>query len=138
MDWKVEVKDSGAVQMEYLVNLMMSRPHKGRSPAQYILSIESPEGFKQRAIIGDGYAFIYTSQDQNIHFKLNELPWKQKKAWWYNPGDGKVTKIDSIPAHGNHTFNPPGSEGGDNDWVLVIDDTSKDYKVPGSQKITNV
>jgi len=94
LDWKVEVKDSGAVQMEYLVNLMMSRPHKGRTPAQYILSNESPEGLKQRAIIGDGYTFIYTSQGQNIYVNLNELPWKQKKAWWYNPRDGKVTKID--------------------------------------------
>jgi hypothetical protein len=124
--------------MGYLVNLMMSRPHKGRSAAQYILSSESPEGHKQRAIVGDGYAFIYSSQGQNIYVKLNELPWKQKKAWWYNPRDGKVSKIDSIPAHGNHTFNPPGSAGGDNDWVLVIDDASKDYLMPGSKKKSNL
>lgn len=136
-DWRIEVKDSGAVQMEYLANLMMSRPHKDRAQAQFILSNESPEGLKQRAIIGSGYTFIYTSQGHNIYVNLDKIPWKQKKAWWYNPRNGIATFIDSIPDRGNHTFNPPGNTGNDNDWVLVIDDTSKDYTKPGYIRSNN-
>jgi hypothetical protein len=49
-DWKGQMKDPGAVQMGYLKNLMMSRPHAGRAPAQHILTNESPSGLRQRAI----------------------------------------------------------------------------------------
>ena len=130
-DWKVKIKDSGAVQMGYIMNLMMSRPHTGRTPAQQILTNESPDGLRQRAIIGNGYAFIYTSQGHNIHINLDELLWEQSKAWWFNPRNGKTTQIDNVPNSGKYTFDPPGNFGGDNDWVLVIDDTSKDYAKPG-------
>lgn len=131
-DWKIAVKDSGAVHMGYLVNLMMSRPHKGRVPAQYIFTDEAPDGVKQRAIMGDKYAFIYTSQGQNMYVNLDSLPWKHKKAWWLNPRDGKATPIKNLPRSGKYTFDPPGNPGNDNDWILVIDDESKDYTKPGS------
>ena len=129
-DWKVQVKDAGAVQLGYLANLMMSRPHTGRAPAQQVLTNKSPDDLKQRAIMGDGYAFIYTSQGHNIHVNLVALPWEQSKAWWFNPRNGKATQIDNVPNSGKYTFDPPGNSGGDNDWVLVIDDASKDYTDP--------
>jgi len=132
-DWKVELKDAGAVQMGYLANLMMSRPHTGRTPAQHILSNESPSGLEQRAIMGNGYAFVYTSQGHNVHVDLDELDWQQNKAWWFNPRDGKSAQIDNVPNSGNHTFDPPGESGGDNDWTLVIDDASKGYSEPGTK-----
>ncbi|MFA9392881.1 MAG: glycoside hydrolase family 140 protein [Prolixibacteraceae bacterium] len=130
-DWKVQLNDPGAVQMGYLVNLIMSRPQKGRVPAQNILSDESPGELKQRALQGDGYAFVYTSQGQNIYINLDVLPWKHKKAWWFNPREGTATKIETILDMGNNTFNPPCNSGSDNDWVLVIDDVSKGYIEPG-------
>ncbi|MFC1794537.1 DUF4038 domain-containing protein, partial [Planctomycetota bacterium] len=68
-DWKVQMKDPGAVQMGYLANLMMSRPHAGGAPAQHILTSGSPNGLKQRAIMGNGYAFVYTSQGHKMHVK---------------------------------------------------------------------
>ena len=135
-DWKVEVKDSGAVQMGYLANLIMSRPHSDRAPAHHILTDESPGGNKQRAILGNGYAFIYTSQGHNIYVDLDELPWDQNKAWWFNPRNGMVTRINKIPDSGTHIFDPPDNSGGDNDWVLVIDDAGKAYTEPG--KVTKI
>lgn len=125
LDWVVEINDSGAIQMGYLSNLMMSRPHKGRAPAQKILTDESPGGIKQRAIMGDGYAFVYTSQGHEMHVDMDALPWSRKKAWWFNPRDGKATPIKKISMHGNHRFDPPGDTGNDNDWVLVIENASK-------------
>jgi len=130
-DWRVEVRDSGAVQMGYMANLLMSRPHSDRAPAQHILSDESPGGLTQRAIMGYGYSLIYTSQGYNIYINLDELPWKYKSAWWFNPRDGKTTRVENFPNNGIYTCDPPGSFGQDNDWVLVIDDVSKGYTEPG-------
>ena len=135
-DWKVEVKDPGAVQMGYLAHLMMSRPHTARAPAQHILTDETPSGLKQRAIMGKGYAFVYTSQGHKMHVNLDRLPWEQNKAWWFNPRDGKAAQINDVPQSGLHTFDPPGNPGGDNDWVLVIDEVSKGYTEPG--RVTSI
>lgn len=132
-DWKVQLKDPGAVQMGYLANLIMSRPHTGRESAQHILIHESPGGLKQRAIIGNGYAFVYTSQGHHIYVNLNALLWEHNKAWWFNPKSGKATPINNVSNAGNHTFDPPGIAGGDNDWVLVIDDASKGLAAPGQR-----
>jgi len=134
-DWKGQLKDPGAVQMGFLANLMMSRPHTGREPAQHILTNVSPGGLEQRAISGNGYAFVYTSQGHDIHLNLDELPWKQNRAWWFNPRDGKATPLDNVPNGGTYIFNPPGKSGSDNDWVLVIDNASKCFTEPG--KINN-
>ena len=130
MDWKVELNDSGAVQMGYLANLIMSRPHTARAPAQMIFTDEAPGGIKQRAIMGNGYAFVYSSQGHDIYIDLNKLRWEQSKAWWFNPRNGKAIEIKKIPASGNHVFAPPGNAGSDNDWVLIIDDASKGFIEP--------
>jgi len=110
--------------------LMISRPHTGRATAQHILTNESPGGLKQRAIMGNGYAFVYTSQGHKMHINLDELSWEQNKAWWFNPREGKATQIDNVPDGGNYTFDPPGESGEDNDWVLVIDDAGKGWTAP--------
>ena len=134
-DWKGQLKDSGAVQMGFLANLMMSRPHTGRAPAQHILTNEYSGGLKQRAISGNGYAFVYTSQGNNIHLNLDQLPWRKIRGWWFNPRDGQAIPIEEHPDTGQHNFNPPGRSGDDNDWVLVIDDASKDYAEPGKRNL---
>jgi hypothetical protein len=134
-DWKGQLKDSGAVQMGFLANLMMSRPHTGRAPAQHILTNEYSGGLKQRAISGNGYAFVYTSQGNNIHLNLDQLPWRKIRGWWFNPRDGQAIPIEEHPDTGQHNFNPPGRSGADNDWVLVIDDASKDYAEPGKRNL---
>lgn len=135
LDWKDEVKDSGAYQMGHLMNLMMSRPHNNRVPAQNILRGEFPDELKPRAVMGAGYTFIYSSQGHDISVNLDELPWKKKKAWWYNPRNGIATPIRSVPNRGNHIFNPPGTPASENDWILVIDDKLHNYPKPGLIKI---
>jgi len=66
-----------------------------------------------------------------MHINLDRLPWEQNRAWWFNPRDGKSTQIDDVPESGLYTFDPPGNSGGDNDWVLVIDEASRGYTEPG-------
>ena len=131
LDWKDEVKDSGAYQMGHLINLMMSRPHHNRVPAQNVFVGEFSEALKPRAVMGNGYVFIYTSQGNDISANLNEIPWKKKKAWWYNPRNGIATPIRRVPNRGNHIFNPPGNPASENDWIPVIDDKLNNYPHPG-------
>ncbi len=50
--------------------------------------------------------------------------------WWLNPKDASAQKINITPANANMKFTPP-TTGIENDWVLVLDDVSKNYGEPG-------
>jgi hypothetical protein len=52
------------------------------------------------------------------------------KAWWFNPRNGEAAAIGEFANTGTREFNPP--EGGEIlDWVLVLDDNSKNFPKPG-------
>ena len=68
-----------------------------------------------------------------MYVDLDELPWDHNKAWCFNPRNGKATQIGDVPKSGNHTFDPPGESGGDNDWILVIEDADRGWAVPGQE-----
>ena len=77
---------------------------------------------------------MFTSRGDNLNVNLDDLPWEQNSCWWYNPRDGQATLIENVPNSGNYTFDPPGGTGRDHDWVLVIDDASKGYGAPGTER----
>ena len=134
LNWWDEVDSDGANDMTHVVDLMMSRPHAGRKPAQDILNDELDGAVRLRATLGNGYAFVFTSRGDNLNVNLDDLPWEQNSCWWYNPRDGQATLIENVPNSGNYTFDPPGGTGRDHDWVLVIDDASKGYGAPGTER----
>ena len=51
-------------------------------------------------------------------------------AWWFNPRTGVVKAIGTFTNHSTRRFDPPGSPGRGEDWVLVLDDTGYEYKPP--------
>jgi hypothetical protein len=54
-------------------------------------------------------------------------------AWWFDPRTGAATRTESsFATTGPTTFTPPAS-GPESDWVLVIDDESKDFAAPGAK-----
>lgn len=134
--WYNEIDTPGAFDMKHVVDLMMSRPHVGRAPDQGILADQLSGAKRLRATRGNGYAFIYTGFGDNIQVNLDRVPGNKKKYWWYNPRDGRATQIQGVPSHGRYTFRPPGNPGRENDWVLVIDDSSKNYSTPGKGRQT--
>ena len=135
LNWWDEIDSDGANDMTHVMNLMMSRPHAGRRPAQELLNDELDGAVRLRATLGNGYAFVFTSRGNNLNVKLDGLPWEQSTCWWYNPRDGQPTRIEGIPNRGNYTFDPPGGTGRDHDWVLVIDDAGKGYGPPGTERL---
>jgi len=117
------------------MNLMLSRPHAGRKPAQDILNDELEGPMRLRATLGDGYALVYTARGDNLSINLDRLPWEQNTCWWYDPRNSQASQIEGVPDSGNFTFNPPGNTGRDHDWVLVIDDANRDYGPPGTKRL---
>ncbi len=130
--WREAARAEGAEQMRFLKNLMLSRPYFTRIPDQSIIKSNPGNSYKDAIIAtrdeGGSYAMVYLPNRQPVTIDLTGITGTDKNVWWYDPRNGKVIK-DKIHK-GNHvaTFTPP-TEG--MDWVLVIDDASKHFDIPG-------
>jgi hypothetical protein len=129
--WKTAAKAEGAKQMVHLKNLMLSRPYTSRIADQSI--IKSTNGNSYVDLIcatrdeNKSYAMIYLPQNKSVRIDLNKISGTSKNVWWFDPRTGKATAGKQVKS-GTHDFSPP--ENGQ-DWVLVIDDASKNFKAPG-------
>ncbi len=136
--WKQALQLPGSSQMQYLRALMESRPMLERIPDQWLIA-NDPLGTTERieACRGsDGsYAFIYTATGRKLKIRLIDGPYpklsgKTIRGWWYDPRLGTSTAIGEFEKTGFQDFTPP-SSGPGNDWVLVLDDASKNFPAPG-------
>jgi len=122
--WEEALNDAGGKQMQYVSELMQSRPILGRVPDQSI--INSGDGVATR---GNEYAFVYTSSGEPFIVNMNKtkISTEAVKASWYNPRDGKTTKDNNSPYGntGTQEFTPPTLE----DWVLILDKDTDDKPV---------
>jgi len=132
LDWQEAMDFPGAYQMTYVRRLMLSRPLVGRRPAQSLLAGNYPGGARVRATLGDGYAFFYSPCGEPIGVTARRLGWRASSCWWYDPRTG--TAHQAVPASDGdiRAFSPPGRPYRGNDWVLVIDDASRDFRPPGA------
>jgi hypothetical protein len=128
--WNEAIHRPGASQMQYVRRLIESRPYLSRVPDQSLVA-DALEGADHiSATRGDGYAFIYSAQGRKFTVNMDKLTGDRVKAWWYNPRTGTVTEIDTAAKTATREFTCP-SEGFGSDWVLVLDDASKNFGVPG-------
>ncbi len=145
--WEVSLEETGAMDMQHLFSLMTSMSNDqflDRIPDQTLIDGDAGdmndwEGFKSnrlqatRGAKGD-YAMIYSANGRNIRLKMDRLSATMMNAFWFNPRNGKwrvkdsdftnqrpfVENIPSGPATAIQEFDPPGSVGAGNDWVLVL------------------
>jgi len=125
----------GARDMQHVKNLMLSRPYLNRVPDQSIVVSEIGEGDAHVRATRDSqgsYAFIYSPLGQPVTVNLEKLSGEKVKAWWYDPRHGTANQIDVFPKKGTREFKPP-IQGKGNDWVLVLDDVSKNFPPPGAR-----
>ena len=121
----------GAWNLIHARRLMESRPYLSRIPDQsLIVPAYYPETDYAVATRGEGYAFIYIPTGWPVEIFPDKVGAKNLNAYWFNPRTGDSKLIESIPGKGKHSFIPP-SSGRGNDWVLVLDDTSKKFTLPG-------
>ncbi len=120
--WFNSIDDPGAGQMIHLKNLILSRPFFERIPDQSLIAGENGERYNyQAATRGGNYAFIYTYNGRNIKANLDVFTAEKIEAAWFNPRDGKQTRLDEFDNTGIVEFDPPGEPEDGNDWVLVLD-----------------
>ena len=74
---------------------------------------------------------VYAPVGRPFAVRMDVIGGPQVVAWWFNPRDGRATRIGSFPNTGARTFTPP-DPGELLDWVLVLDDARNDYAAPGT------
>ncbi len=146
--WDQAIHSTGSYQMQHLKNLMLSRPFFSRVPAQELLgSLDYPGVDMPHATCDQvpgqknaTYMMVYMPFYGSHTIKTNKLQGEEIRAWWFDPRTGNAFLIGTFP--NTNAFNVPWNgriregEGGP-DWVLVLDDASKNYPAPGTQVFVN-
>jgi hypothetical protein len=146
--WKESLDLPGSYQMRHLKNLIESRPFLSRIPDQSILV--KNKGFIEFADAGshhmqatrDGtmgkkdatYIMVYTPLGRGIRVNTSVINNSKLEAWWYDPRNGVALFVGEFENKG--VFEAPWSSlpwhnGAGPDWVLIVDDASKNYPPPG-------
>jgi hypothetical protein len=126
--------------MQHLRALIESRPMALRIPDQWLI-VNDPMGTTSRiqaCRASDGsYALIYTAAGSKLNVRLVDRIYEKVsgtaiRAYWFDPRLGTATLIGEFPKRTSMEFTPPGTGPG-NDWVLVLDDASRNFPPPGRQ-----
>jgi hypothetical protein len=129
MPWYDAINLPGAKQMQFVRKLMESRPVLDRVPDQTLVTNPLSNFERIQATRGKDYAFIYTTKGKAITVNMGKISGAQVMASWYNPRDGKTKDIGKFDNNGTQKFKPD-TEGYGQDWVLILDDVSKNYAKP--------
>ena len=123
--WSSAINAPGAAQMQYLKQLMLSRPYFDRVPDQSLIAGDAGQKYNRLfATRGKNYAFVYAYNGRNIKVNMGKIAGAKVKASWFSPRNGKTTDVGTFPNKGTLEFNPPGEQKDGNDWVLILDSVS--------------
>ncbi len=128
--WYVAMDLPGAAQMKYLRQLIESRPMFDRVPDQTLITNALNANDHIQATRGKDYLFVYSAQGKKFVVNTSRISGKEINAYWYNPRNGEVKEMGKVAKQSQQEFAPPTSGYGQ-DWVLIIDDASKNFEVPG-------
>ena len=130
--WYESLMDAGSSQMKYVKDLILSRPYFERIPDQGVVADSAREKYERvLATRGREYLMAYTYTGRPFRIRMGSITGRNVKAWWYNPRNGEASEIGVLENGGTREFRPPGVPSVGNDWVLVLDDASKDFGRPG-------
>ncbi|WP_214073589.1 glycoside hydrolase family 140 protein [Mucilaginibacter sp. dw_454] len=127
--WQKAIDLPGAKQMTFVKRLMVSHPILDRMPDQsLIVENDLPPMQRIQATRGKDYAFIYSSEGKPFTVNMGKISGDRIKATWFDPKSGKTTPAGEAENQGTKKFTPP-SSGYGNDWVLVLDNSGKNYQL---------
>lgn len=118
--WQQGLNAAGAMQMQYVKKLLLSKPYFERAPDQGLINNQGEKYNYLVAAKGKGYALVYSYTGRNMEVNLGRYAGKKVKCAWYNPRNGEYIAIGNFDNRGTRTFDPPGEEKEGNDWVLVL------------------
>jgi len=142
MPWNEAINQPGAAQMQYARALLESRPFLTRIPDQDILASNSIPAaipgagryhFAATRDAAGSFAMVYAPAGRAFSVRMEKITGKTVKAWWFNPRTGQAQAIGMYENKGEHSFAPP-DPGEMLDWVLVLDDASKNFSPPGATR----
>lgn len=134
--WPDALNYEGAKQMKFVRTLFESRPRGCIPDSTLIISARGEVDDRIQCARGENneYAFVYSTNGNNFTLDLSRISGKKLNAYWYSPRDGKLYSDKNevinrawqvFEKKGIFEFNPPGDIAENNDWVLVIDNSSK-------------
>lgn len=148
--WQQAMESPGSFHMRHLRNLIESRPFLTRIPDQSLLLPSSPvepaQGFNadhmqvtRNATPGKNdatFIMAYMPYAGGIKRNTRVIAARRLKAWWYDPRQGMAFPLGTFDNKGE--FSPEWNmrireQQTGPDWVLVIDDATKNYPPPGQK-----
>ncbi len=120
----------GASHMKHLKNLMLSRPYFDRENGQDFLVDDGEKYDKIMVTRGKDYLMAYNYSGRPFSMKMGAVDGDEVNVWWYDPTSGKSVSGGKVKNQGVRKFKAPKSKD-HSDWVLVLDNTSKNFKSPG-------
>ncbi|TAH19241.1 MAG: DUF4038 domain-containing protein [Cytophagales bacterium] len=128
--WQEAMELPAANQMKFVRQLLEARPLLDRIPDQSLVEENNLYvGERIQATRGNDYAFVYASTGKPFMVNLGKITGNHLNAYWFNPRNGEVKFLEKLDNKGKKRFSPP-SSGYGHDWVLMLDDASKNYSVP--------
>ena len=132
-NWSEAIDRPGANQMRHVRALLESRPMLTRVPDNTVLASDLNKGADRLAATRDEagtYAMIYSPLGLPFRVHLDRIKGAKVTASWFDPRTGKTTTAGVIEGKGQREFTPP-TRGRGQDWVLILDDASRQYPAPG-------
>jgi len=101
---------------------------------QSVIVGDNAEGveYKIAAVSSDrDFMMVYIPYGRKTTVDMSKLNAKNIRAWWFNPRDGYAIALGDLDNSGQKEFTPT-SVGRGSDWVLILDDASKNYPKPNA------
>lgn len=131
--WFEAIDHPGAFQMGFVRRLFESLPFTKLVPDQsIILNGPTTGGSKIRAArSSDGsFAIVYSPHGESFTLDKSIIKANRVNEIWYDPRYGISYLIHQSDQWGIQTYTPPTSGRG-NDWILLLEDASANYPLPG-------
>lgn len=130
--WVAALNHPGSFHAGLMRKLFEKRDWQSLVPDQSILPENNPENaqYQVAAIssVGD-FLMAYLPYGIETVIKTDKLKAQQLKGWLFNPRDGRSISLGTFQNTGFRNIKPH-SQGRGSDWVVIIDDASKNFADP--------
>jgi hypothetical protein len=134
-NWQVAMDHRGAYQVGYMRKMFEKRQWQKLVMDQSAIVGDNPEGLEYKiAAVSSGKDFmmVYIPYGRKTTITTSKLSATKLRGWWFNPRDGYAISLGEFDNSGSKEFVPT-SVGRGSDWVLILDDASKNYPEPNAR-----
>ena len=132
--WQAAMDSPGSMALRHWGRLFRSRPWYHLVPDKDHKVVTGGVGeywgldYLTAAITPDGTTMMaYLPDARAITVDMSKLAKGRANAWWFDPRTGKAAAAGTFATEGSRQFTPPAQ----GDWVLVLDDASRQLPAPG-------